>query len=410
MSDVVIRAENLRKRYRLGAPASRGTLRDALGRLWHSPSGMFHSRKREEFWALDGLDLAIHAGEVVGIIGRNGAGKTTLLKIVSRITRPSSGCVEVHGRVGSLLEVGTGFHPELSGRENTFLSGAILGMTRREILRKFDDIVAFAEIEKFIDTAVKHYSSGMFVRLAFAVAAHLEPEILLVDEVLAVGDAAFQKKCLGKMGDVSRQGRTVLFVSHNMGAIAQLSQRCILLDRGRLLMQGRPDRVISEHLRTSAVRNSSEKDWERFGSGRVRISSIELLDHEGAPCASASMGQDLRIRIGGRSELPGTEFSLAAQFVSPTGIPVLYLYDQFQTFRPRDGNNFLIELRVPELLLTPGMYSLHAWVGRAGMEDYDYVKNAVSFDLVQGENVPVTLPITQEQGLVYGRFDARQIE
>src|SRR5271154_3668237 len=232
----VIRAEGLGKRYRRGVVEPRGMLRDSLARVVRAPLAALRRVAApygggEGFWALRDVELEVKEGEVLGLIGRNGAGKTTLLKILSRITRPSTGWAEIHGRVRSLLEVGTGFHGELTGRENTYLSGSILGMSKREIARKFDEIVAFAEIEKFIDTPVKHYSSGMYVRLAFAVAAHLEPEILLVDEVLAVGDIRFQKKCMGKMGDVARAGRTVVLVSHNMAAINALCSRCIILDK-----------------------------------------------------------------------------------------------------------------------------------------------------------------------------------
>src|SRR5712692_8051437 len=226
----VIQAEGLGKRYRRGAITQRGgMLRDTLTRALRSPLSVLRRSQYETFWALRNVSLEVREGEVLGLIGRNGAGKTTLLKILSRITRPTTGWAEIRGRVRSLLEVGTGFHAELSGRENAYLSGSILGMSKREIDRKFDEIVAFAEIDKFIDTPVKHYSSGMYVRLAFAVAAHLEPEILLVDEVLAVGDAAFQKKCLGKMGEVSRGGRTVIFISHNMAAVENVCDKGILL-------------------------------------------------------------------------------------------------------------------------------------------------------------------------------------
>ncbi len=240
MDDIAIRVENLGKLYHIGVGQRHDTLRDALadfrlrvadfGRK--NPKSQIKNPKSEEFWALKDVSFEVHRGEVVGVIGRNGAGKSTLLKILSRITEPTTGYAEIHGRVGSLLEVGTGFHPELTGRENIYLNGAILGMKRTEIDRKFDEIVAFAEIEKFLDTPVKRYSSGMYVRLAFAVAAHLEPEILLVDEVLSVGDAAFQKKCLGKMGDIAGEGRTVLFVSHNLTALANLCSRSIYLMKG----------------------------------------------------------------------------------------------------------------------------------------------------------------------------------
>ncbi|RME47458.1 MAG: ABC transporter ATP-binding protein, partial [Chloroflexi bacterium] len=250
MSDIAIRVEHLSKRYRIGQlHRPHDTLRDSiadfglriadwLSRRANPKSKIQNSKSDDTIWALRDVSFEVKRGEVVGIIGRNGAGKSTLLKILSRITEPTSGRAEIHGRVGSLLEVGTGFHPELTGRENIYLNGAILGMRKREIDRKFDEIVAFAEIEKFIDTPVKRYSSGMYVRLAFAVAAHLEPEILLVDEVLAVGDAAFQKKCLGKMGDVAKEGRTVLFVSHNMAAITSLCQRAIWLEEGKIKEDG----------------------------------------------------------------------------------------------------------------------------------------------------------------------------
>jgi lipopolysaccharide transport system ATP-binding protein len=255
MSNVAIRVEHLSKLYHLGRAQERhDTLRDALrdslkhglARVTRASSGL-SPQQDSDLWALRDVTLDVKQGEVIGVIGRNGAGKSTLLKILSRITEPAGGRVELHGRVASLLEVGTGFHPELTGRENVYLNGAILGMRRREIERKFDEIVAFAEIERFLDTPVKRYSSGMYVRLAFAVAAHLEPEILLVDEVLAVGDVQFQKKCLGKMGEVADQGRTVLFVSHNMGAMRTLCNRAVLLEAGRVQLDGSADLVISRY-------------------------------------------------------------------------------------------------------------------------------------------------------------------
>ena len=254
MSELAVRVEGLGKEYRLGAQPERySTLRDRLNKL---PSALFkalrgrgeRSEQNPPFWALKDVSFEVRPGEVVGIIGRNGAGKSTLLKILSRITEPTEGEVDIKGRVGSLLEVGTGFHPELTGRENVYLNGAILGMRRAEIARKFDDIVGFAEVEKFIDTPVKHYSSGMYMRLAFAVAAHLEPEILVVDEVLAVGDAEFQKKCLGKMSDVAKGGRTVIFVSHNMGAVQTLCTRAVLLRAGQMVQDGPVGRVLTAYL------------------------------------------------------------------------------------------------------------------------------------------------------------------
>jgi len=247
MNNPVIHGEGLGKSYRRGALQQSTLLRDHLSKALKSPLSVFRRAKDETFWALKDVSLEVYEGEVLGLIGRNGAGKTTLLKILSRITRPTTGWAEIHGRVGSLLEVGTGFHPELTGRENTFLSGAILGMSKREIASKFDEIVTFAELEKFIDTPVKHYSSGMFVRLAFAVAAHLEPEILLVDEVLAVGDINFQKKCLGKMGDVARAGRTVVLVSHQLNQIRRLCHRVVWIDGGSIRMSGLTPELVGAY-------------------------------------------------------------------------------------------------------------------------------------------------------------------
>jgi len=247
MTTAAIKTENLSKRYQIGQREAAMQLRVVLTRMLLSPLRVFHHAPRETFWALKDVSLEVREGEVLGLIGRNGSGKTTLLKILSRITQPTAGWAEIHGRVGSLLEVGTGFHPELTGRENAYLSGAILGMRKNEITRKFDEIVSFAELEKFIDTPVKHYSSGMYVRLAFAVAAHLEPEILLVDEVLAVGDINFQKKCLGKMGDVARAGRTVVLVSHQLGQIRRLCRRAVWVDGGQIRRDGPASEVVSAY-------------------------------------------------------------------------------------------------------------------------------------------------------------------
>jgi len=292
MSDTAIRVENLGKLYRIGTLQQRhDTLRDQITCMliapFHrlrKPNSRIRNQNSDHIWALKNVSFEVKRGEVVGIIGRNGAGKTTLLKILSRITEPTEGRAEVYGRVGSLLEVGTGFHPELTGRENIYLNGAILGMKRAEIDRKFNEIVAFAEIEKFMDTPVKHYSSGMYVRLAFAVAAHLEPEILLVDEVLAVGDAAFQKKCLGKMGDVAREGRTVLFVSHNMQAVARLCSRAILLDGGQVQKLGATPGVVSAYL-YSGHNTSAEKLWDNLdiapGDDMVRLTAVRAQTESG---------------------------------------------------------------------------------------------------------------------------------
>ncbi len=259
MGDIVIRAEGLRKRYRIGERQRwHSTLRETMTgaftsqllrrSAWRRGRDLLTSPESEVIWALNDVSLEVKRGEIVGIIGRNAAGKSTLLKILSRITEPTSGFAEIRGRVGSLLEVGTGFHPQLTGRENIYLNGAILGMSKAQIERRFDEIVAFADVDRFLDTPVRHYSSGMHMRLAFSVAAHMEPEILLVDEVLAVGDFAFQKKCLGKMQDVSRQGRTVLFVSHSMGSVKALCNRCLLLENGKTVADGSPDDVVARYI------------------------------------------------------------------------------------------------------------------------------------------------------------------
>jgi lipopolysaccharide transport system ATP-binding protein len=281
VTQAVIQAEGLGKRYRRGLPADPG-LRHALDRFMKSPLSAFRRKKDESFWALKDVSLEVKEGEVLGLIGRNGAGKTTLLKILSRITKPTTGWAEIHGRVGSLLEVGTGFHPELTGRENAFLSGAILGMASSEITRKFDEIVAFAELEKFIDTPVKHYSSGMYVRLAFAVAAHLEPEILLVDEVLAVGDINFQKKCLGKMGDVARAGRTVVLVSHQLNQIRRLCHRVVWVDDGSIRLNGITHEVVSAYESAMADDENSGHLHPRSPTSKGRFLRWELAKPSGA--------------------------------------------------------------------------------------------------------------------------------
>ncbi len=275
----VIHGEGLGKRYHRGLQAESG-LRHALEGFLRSPLSVFRRPKDETFWALKDVSLEVLEGEVLGLIGRNGAGKTTLLKILSRITRPTTGWAEIHGRVGSLLEVGTGFHPELTGRENTFLSGAILGMGKAEIIRKFDEIVAFAELEKFIDTPVKHYSSGMYVRLAFAVAAHLEPEILLVDEVLAVGDIRFQKKCMGKMGDVARAGRTVVLVSHQLNQIRRLCHRVVWIDAASVRQDGPTHEVVSAYESAMASGDSNGAQQNRTVATKARFLRWEIA---GAP-------------------------------------------------------------------------------------------------------------------------------
>jgi len=297
MSTTVITAENLSKRYQRGMLATSGLLRDTLALAFRAPHRLLRPDRKESFWALKNISLEVPQGEVLGLIGRNGSGKTALLKILSRITRPTAGWAEIRGRVGSLLEVGTGFHPELTGRENTYLSGAILGMGKQEISRKFDEIVAFAELEQFIDTPVKHYSSGMYVRLAFAVAAHLEPEILLVDEVLAVGDIRFQKKCLGKMGEVAQAGRTVILVTHQLNQIRRLCHRVVWLDAGELRRAGSTSEIVSayEAHMTSPDRPSSERTFDQKHG--ARFLSWSLLDSSTDSCHSISAPGPARFRF-----------------------------------------------------------------------------------------------------------------
>ena len=314
----VIHAEQLSKLYRRGLNADPG-LRHALEDFARNPIKSLRRPTQETFWALKDVSVDVHEGEVLGLIGRNGAGKTTLLKILSRITRPTTGFAEIHGRVGSLLEVGTGFHPELSGRENIFLSGAILGMSKRDITRKFDEIVAFAELEKFIDTPVKHYSSGMYVRLAFAVAAHLEPEILLVDEVLAVGDINFQKKCLGKMGDVARAGRTVVLVSHQLNQIRRLCHRVVWVDDGQIHQDGETHDVVSAYESAmsrgeklqSAEANGLRSNHGNITKGRFVRWDIAGSDPEEAHVLNTLDTVTVRFTIHINQPIPGGHYGIA---------------------------------------------------------------------------------------------------
>jgi lipopolysaccharide transport system ATP-binding protein len=301
---VAIDVEELSKRYRIGElQAAYGTLRESLSHVAKRIVGAEHHRGYDEIWALRDVSFSLPEGEALGVIGRNGAGKSTLLKILTRITTPSAGRAEIRGRVGSLLEVGTGFHPELTGRENVYLNGAILGMKRREIRAKLGEIAEFSGVEKFLDTPVKRYSSGMHVRLAFSVAAHFEPEILLVDEVLSVGDAEFQARCLGRMEDIGARGRTVLFVSHNMEAVSRLCDRAILLDEGRIVLDGRSEEVVAHYLQTTAGAGSSRtwSDDDAPGDDLVRLYSVRIVDEDGATTdyvdVRRPVGVELRFRV-----------------------------------------------------------------------------------------------------------------
>ena len=353
----------------------------------HSPS----SAPADEFWALRDVSFDVQPGEVIGVIGRNGAGKSTLLKILSRITEPTSGEARIRGRVASLLEVGTGFHPELTGRENIFLNGTILGMTKAEVASKFDEIVEFAEIGKFIDTPVKRYSSGMYVRLAFAVAAHLEPEILIVDEVLAVGDAAFQKKCLGKMEQVSgRDGRTVLFVSHQMAMISNLCSRCVLMEQGRVKLLGPTAEVVQQYLAegldASGATLSERKD--RQGTGRIKFEEFWLEDAQGKRVTCAATGHPDKLCLS-YSAQPGAEVKdlmVAIAIFSSTGVCVTQLCNTYAGFElpPITGGTGVVECVIPKVPFNRGRYTCNI-IAKAGHETFDYLTDACSFDIEAGD-------------------------
>jgi lipopolysaccharide transport system ATP-binding protein len=390
MSAIVIHGENLSKLYRRGLPVDAG-LRHVLDEFVRSPLSVFRRKSEETFWALNDVSLQVNEGEVLGLIGRNGAGKTTLLKILSRITRPTAGWAEIHGRVGSLLEVGTGFHPELTGRENTFLSGAILGMTRAEIIRKFDEIVAFAELEKFIDTPVKHYSSGMYVRLAFAVAAHLEPEILLVDEVLAVGDITFQKKCLGKMGDVARAGRTIVLVSHSMAAINALCSRCIIMDKGSVEFDG-PTQIATPRYYAESLNPVDGPDLStrpREGSGKARFTSIRIqpLDEIGRPIEVAYPGCHLSVDVDLECKSDFAHANLALIFYDSSGYRVIdtNTAQKGEFVGLRAGQIARANFLLREVLLRPGRYFVRLWLGRESFELIDDIEQAATIDFIESE-------------------------
>lgn len=391
MSDTAISVKNLSKRYSIrhlnGAGDSSSGLRHTLEDALRNPLAWWKRRriKKEEFWALKEVSFEVKAGEVVAVIGRNGAGKSTLLKILSRITEPTTGRIEITGRIASLLEVGTGFHAELTGRENIFLNGAILGMTRVEIKRKFDEIVAFSEIEKFLDTPVKRYSSGMYVRLAFSVAAHLEPDILIVDEVLAVGDTAFQKKCLGKMEEVSKkQGRTVLFVSHNLSAVLQLTTRAVVLDKGGVIFTGPTEKAVERY--AGAVGDSTvlfpvENLPRKYsGTGAVRFLSFRF----DRPLPIFSPGENFGFvaKVRAREHAPRIRFSMT--IFTPEGTPVGTCFGAEQSGLRR-GEEMEFEISIPRPPLAPGHYCCGVSVGkgdhRVGMVDFDTILDTLAFEV-----------------------------
>ena len=400
MISTAIRLNKISKQYRLGVAQGRyKTLRDSLSdaacapyravkRMLHRQSTAGADKEKELLWALHDVSCEIKSGEVVGIIGRNGAGKSTLLKVLARITAPTSGSAEIHGRIGSLLEVGTGFHNELTGRENTFLAGAILGMSKSEILRKFDEIVAFAELEKFIDTPVKHYSSGMYMRLGFAVAAHLEPEILLVDEVLAVGDSTFQKKCMNKMQAVGQEGRTVLFVSHNMSAITRLCKRGILLQDGHIVEDGAADKVAAAYLNLG-LETSAAREWpdpEKAPCGdTVRLRAVRIRDEAGEITATVDIRRPIAIEVeydvlrDGRSLLP---HCVVLNGEGQTLFQINDLDPEWR-LRPRPAGRYVTQAWIPGNLLSEGTHIVSAYI--CLLDPYNHQcheKEAVSFQVV----------------------------
>jgi lipopolysaccharide transport system ATP-binding protein len=398
MGDAAIRVENLSKQYRIGQAERYKTLRDSIMDTVYAPfrglaalaqTKQEHKDNRDAdrtIWALRDVSFTIDTGETLGIIGRNGAGKSTLLKVISRITEPTRGAIDLYGRVGSLLEVGTGFHPELTGRENIFLNGAILGMRKAETERKFDEIVAFSEIEKFIDTPVKYYSTGMYMRLAFSVAAHLEPEILLVDEVLAVGDDAFQKKCLGKMDDISKQGRTVLFVSHNLGAIEHLCSRVLLLQKGELVDDGAPVEVIKSYLTSlSSPDQAARQVFPASANKKAWITCMEFINQANPASTDIGMAAPITIGVGIKCRASIGRPILLIQIVSLTGQVVFsaYTYESAGVV-PTLSDEGLIYCHIPSHPLTPGKYFVNAVLGEVGQRVDEQVA-ALSFDVLPSD-------------------------
>jgi homopolymeric O-antigen transport system ATP-binding protein len=398
MSNLAIRVEGLSKRYEISVLRTQhDTLRDqimdaatTLFRRNRDASAVRteHTTRTHAFWALKDASFEVTQGEVLGVIGRNGAGKSTLLKILSRITEPTAGFADLYGRVGSLLEVGTGFHPELTGRENIYLNGTILGMSNGEIARKFDEIVDFSGVEQFIDTPVKRYSSGMVVRLAFAVAAHLEPEILLIDEALAVGDAAFQKKCIGKMGEVAKGGRTVLLVSHNMGYISALAERAILLERGTVKFVGETARAISTYLDDATRQSSSDlraHPGREPGMTPVLISA-RLTDETGQERETFTTGEDwfLEMEYSCRDDtrLAGGGFNIRTRTGFRVGGFNTYMCSQPPYRIPTSGK---LRFCIPKLPLNTGDFLVSVWVGVHPNEPYDWVAEAIAFSVVQSD-------------------------
>ena len=402
MSDIAIRVENLSKRYRIGLKEEiHDTFAGALTSFVRSPIKNIQRLRRlsrfeedgrdpeDVIWALKDVSFEVKRGEVLGIIGRNGAGKSTLLKILSKITYPTTGRVELHGRVSSLLEVGTGFHPELTGRENIYLNGTILGMTRKEIDRKFDEIVDFSGVEKFIDTPVKRYSSGMRVRLAFSVAAYLEPEILLIDEVLAVGDTEFQKKCLGKMDEVAKEGRTVLFVSHNMGSISDLCNRTISLYEGCIIDDGETIDVITNYLKNDNAQGQVDLqnwDMDRIGDGPLRVKYLATRDSRGEIRSIFSHGETLIIEIGILGKA-GMVCVIGLSIRDSMGHVILHFIntdDRIKLILP--SNEVKVIVHVPKIILSDGYYNITVYLADSLKMLNDRVGNCLSFKVASSKH------------------------
>jgi len=383
-----IRVEDLGKRYRIGGmPSGYRTLRDALASSLRRLSRRDPPPSKDTIWALRHINFNVERGQVLGIIGRNGAGKSTLLKLLSRVTDPTEGKAEIYGRVGSLLEVGTGFHPELTGRENIYLNGAILGMKRTEIDRKFDEIVDFAEVRKFIDTPVKRYSSGMYLRLAFAVAAHLEPEILVVDEVLAVGDAEFQRKCLGKMSDVAHEGRTVLFVSHNMSAILRLTEETIVLDKGQIVMRGPTPEAVDFYM-TSEMAHSGERRWEPGDDYQTNNPfhpiAIRVLDSQGRVADRVLSSEDFSVEFEYELQEELTGLRVGMYLATSRGEAVFTSFDTdnpatYERLTERRKGHYLSRCRIPRDLLNGGVFVLGVNASSFRIRSYFTDEHALTF-------------------------------
>jgi lipopolysaccharide transport system ATP-binding protein len=407
MSEIIIQAEDISKQYRLGIVSGK-TLSDDLKRQWYKITGRPDplasvgvendrtvASDDRYVWALRNINFDVKRGEVMGIIGRNGAGKSTLLKILSRVTTPTTGEIRINGKIASLLEVGTGFHPELTGRENIFLNGAILGMSKQEIRRKFDEIVQFSGVARYIDTPVKRYSSGMYVRLAFAVAAHLEPEILVIDEVLAVGDSEFQKKCLGKIKDVAGGGRTVLFVSHNMGAVSDICDKAIMIDKGNISSSGPADRVIRDYInhsmKTDLTSYESLKDTHfRRGTGQVRITSLKMYhatteQEQNEFDYRSDIGLDFTINV----QEPVEELFFLLALRSSLSREIITATERIRIPLNLKTGSFPFRITLPNLNLNPGVYETYYWLGSSRQE--------TAYDVIDNMTAPLVIRVSEHE-------------